>query len=237
MGEFTCPYERRFRMLSTVLMKLFTVKAVATAAAVTVAGGVTAATVGMATNPDLVHVGDRAGIEVAAAPSQRAAGKNDGRKHDGRKHDGTDGKDADRDKTPAGGKGTGPAGATGSPSPSLVGLCHAVRGGDKAEHGKALQSPAFRVLVTTAGGTDRVDAYCTALLATRAGTAKDDTSVPPAADDPSGADKPGNGRSDKGGPDKQTWPDRAGSDRAGSDRAGSDRGRPEAVLPVVPAGP
>src|SRR3569833_4766450 len=34
-----------------------------------------------------------------------------------------------------------------SPSPSLVGLCHAYRAGDKAEPGKALESPAFTALV------------------------------------------------------------------------------------------
>jgi hypothetical protein len=59
----------------------------------------------------------------------------------------------------------GPANAHGTPSPSLVGLCHAFVAGAGADHGKALESPAFTVLITTAGGKDKVDAYCAALLA------------------------------------------------------------------------
>jgi hypothetical protein len=50
------------------------------------------------------------------------------------------------------------------PSPSLAGLCHAYRAGDVAEHGKALESPAFAALITAAGGKSKVDGYCGALL-------------------------------------------------------------------------
>jgi hypothetical protein len=53
----------------------------------------------------------------------------------------------------------------GSPTPSLTGLCHAYEAGAGSEHGKALESPAFKYLITTAGGNDKVDAYCTTLLA------------------------------------------------------------------------
>src|SRR3954471_11655543 len=174
-------------MLSTVLMKLLTVKTVATAAAVTtVAGGVTAATVTMDGKSEAVQIADQAGVEASPSTAVRGAGK----------HDGTGG----RKGKAAGRTATGPAGAAGAPAPSLVGLCHAVRAGNKAEHGKALQSPAFRVPVTTAGGTDRVDAYCTVLLSADAKPAKDDPATPPSADDETpGVDKPGKGRSDKGG--------------------------------------
>ncbi|HEX6497502.1 MAG TPA: hypothetical protein VF054_00545 [Micromonosporaceae bacterium] len=56
--------------------------------------------------------------------------------------------------------------AKGTPSPSLVGLCHAyLAGAGSAEHSHALENPAFTVLITTAGGKDKVDAYCTNLLA------------------------------------------------------------------------
>src|SRR5436305_846085 len=51
-----------------------------------------------------------------------------------------------------------------SPSPSLTGLCHAYTAGNKAEHGKALESPAFTALVTAAGGMTKVDDYCITLL-------------------------------------------------------------------------
>ncbi|MEU7874640.1 hypothetical protein [Dactylosporangium sp. NPDC049140] len=66
----------------------------------------------------------------------------------------------------------GPAGSSGSqhasgasPSPSLVGLCHAYTAGAGSEHGKALENPAFATLVTAAGGKDNVDEYCAKLLA------------------------------------------------------------------------
>ena len=58
----------------------------------------------------------------------------------------------------------GPEGANGTPSPSLVGLCHAYTAGAGADHGKALDDPAFTVLITTAGGRDHVDAYCASVL-------------------------------------------------------------------------
>jgi hypothetical protein len=49
-------------------------------------------------------------------------------------------------------------------SPSLVGLCHAYTSGAGNDHGKALADPAFTALVTAAGGTDKVDAFCTTIL-------------------------------------------------------------------------
>jgi hypothetical protein len=52
-----------------------------------------------------------------------------------------------------------------APSPSMVGLCHAFTAGAGDNPGKALENPAFTVLITTAGGKDKVTAYCTALLA------------------------------------------------------------------------
>jgi hypothetical protein len=51
-----------------------------------------------------------------------------------------------------------------NPSPSLRGLCQAWLSRPH-EHGKADTSPAFSYLVSTAGGTDSVDSYCTSLLA------------------------------------------------------------------------
>jgi hypothetical protein len=59
----------------------------------------------------------------------------------------------------------GPGGAHGTPSPSIVGLCHAFVAGAGADHGKALENPAFTALITAAGGKDKVDAYCTNVLA------------------------------------------------------------------------
>ncbi len=53
----------------------------------------------------------------------------------------------------------------GSPSPSMVGLCHAYTAGAGSSSGKNLDSPAFQVLITTAGGKDKVDSYCATVLA------------------------------------------------------------------------
>jgi len=58
-----------------------------------------------------------------------------------------------------------PHAAAGTPSPSMVGLCRAYAAGMKTDHGKALDSPAFKALVTAAGGTAKVSGWCTTLLA------------------------------------------------------------------------
>jgi hypothetical protein len=60
---------------------------------------------------------------------------------------------------------TGPLHSNATPSPSLVGLCKAFQAGAGADHGKALDSPAFRALVSAAGGKDQVDAFCQGVLA------------------------------------------------------------------------
>lgn len=57
-----------------------------------------------------------------------------------------------------------------TPSPSLIGLCTAYLAGAGADHGKALQSPAFTALITAAGGQDKVDAFCAGLGVTAPGS-------------------------------------------------------------------
>jgi hypothetical protein len=55
--------------------------------------------------------------------------------------------------------------ATMSPNEhAFPGLCRAYASGNKTEHGKALESPAFVALVTAAGGADQVTAYCASLV-------------------------------------------------------------------------
>lgn len=54
-----------------------------------------------------------------------------------------------------------------TPSPSLMGLCQAYTSGVADSKGKALDNPAFTVLITAAGNESAVPAYCTALLATK----------------------------------------------------------------------
>lgn len=58
-----------------------------------------------------------------------------------------------------------------SPSPSMVGLCHAYTAAVADNPGKALDNPAFTALITTAGGKDQVTSYCTKVLADAPGNA------------------------------------------------------------------
>jgi hypothetical protein len=132
--------QRRKPVIKTWLTKLLTVKAAAVLAVAATGGGVAlAASSGTLPNP----LADK----PAVTPST--------------------GHDTDRPGTAAshpGGKGP-----SALPSPSLVGLCHAYEAGAGADHGKALESPAFTALITEAGGKDKVDGYCKTLLATSPG--------------------------------------------------------------------
>ncbi|HET6211123.1 MAG TPA: hypothetical protein VFD94_12100 [Jatrophihabitans sp.] len=73
-------------------------------------------------------------------------------------------------------------------SPSLIGLCQSWLSRPHV-HGKADTNPAFTVLVTAAGGTDAVEAYCTDLLASghgRPSTSPTASTTPSATEDSSG---------------------------------------------------
>jgi hypothetical protein len=63
-------------------------------------------------------------------------------------------------------------GSDATPSPSLVGLCTPYLAGAGADHGKALESPAFSALVVAARGRDKVDAYCGGLGVTAPGSGR-----------------------------------------------------------------
>jgi hypothetical protein len=54
--------------------------------------------------------------------------------------------------------------ADGTPTPSLEGLCHAFQAGATSNPGKAIDNPAFSVLVAAAGGKDKLAAYCENLI-------------------------------------------------------------------------
>jgi hypothetical protein len=64
------------------------------------------------------------------------------------------------------------SGSDATPSPSMIGLCTAYLAGAGADHGKALESPAFSALITAAGGKDNVDAFCAALGVTAPGSGR-----------------------------------------------------------------
>jgi hypothetical protein len=55
-------------------------------------------------------------------------------------------------------------GSPASPSPSLKGLCTAFQAGATDNKGNAIHNPAFQALVTAAGGTSKLTAYCTKLI-------------------------------------------------------------------------
>lgn len=142
------PRPRRRLMIKTMLAKLLTAKlAVAAAAAAAVAAGgvaAVAATGNLPGSPDEHSTSTPATTADSAKPGGPAT-EATGSSHGEAKESG--------------------AVPSGSPSPSLVGLCHAYTAGAGSDHGKALESPAFTVLITTAGGKDKVDAYCVKVLA------------------------------------------------------------------------
>lgn len=56
-----------------------------------------------------------------------------------------------------------------APNPSLTGLCQAYTSSVATAEGTATDSPAFQVLITKAGGEDKVTGYCAHRLADRTG--------------------------------------------------------------------
>lgn len=135
------PRPRSPSLIKTTLVKLLTVKAAAVAVAVVAVGGVAAvAATGHLSSPT-------GGSPVSSSTSGHPANNSSPMTHD------TNG----RSGTPA-------AGHEATPSPSLLGLCHAYTAGAGSDHGKALDSPAFTALITAAGGRTKVDGYCATLL-------------------------------------------------------------------------
>jgi hypothetical protein len=134
---------RRQSVIKTALVKLLTLKVAATALTVTAAGGVALAA-GTGNLPQSLG---------GAAPSSHPTPTRDAKAHHTPKaaaaHDGH----------------------SASPSPSLVGLCHAYQAGAGDNPGKALGNPSFTHLITVAGGKDAVAAYCADLLKTHPGKA------------------------------------------------------------------
>jgi len=174
------PRPRSRSMIKIMLAKLLTTKlavAAAAAAAVT-AGGVAAvaATGNLPGSPDSSSVSTPATTPASATSSVSTT------------------KAAESSHGDAKGAGAVPSG---SPSPSLVGLCHAYTAGAGADHGKALESPAFTVLVTTAGGRDKVDAYCAKVVADADHASKSAVPArPPAANGHSAQPHPTGGQGD-----------------------------------------
>lgn len=142
-------------MLKTTLAKLLTVKIAAAAVGIVAAGGVAVAAVSGAL-PGQGGGGEEHGKSAEASASEAAqAGKANGAEH---RDDNATSKGDEEKSSHAGSP-------SGSPSPSLEGLCNAFTAGEKTEHGKALANPAFSALIMAAGGPEKVPAFCTDLLA------------------------------------------------------------------------
>lgn len=141
---------RRPSMIQVARAKLLTLKVGALTLAATAALGGVALAAGTGTLPSQ----GRDKTPASTAPSQS-----------GKPHAGAPGGDAR--PRPHATKPSKPTKAhpAGSPSPSMVGLCRAYDNHPPGKRGKALQSPAFRALLTAAGGKDRVATYCAAVLA------------------------------------------------------------------------
>jgi hypothetical protein len=182
------PQPRRESMLAKVL----TVKVAVIAATVVAAGGVAVAAV---TNNLPGQNGDPGRVSATSSvesTSEQSHGPDKSGEH---------GKPTDKDKPkgnenkPEGKDNNGNGDA--SPSPSLVGLCNAYTSGQKSEHGKALENPAFSALITAAGGKENVDKFCADLLAVAKPGQPEDK---PTKDHPTGNDKNnGNGNSNGNG--------------------------------------
>jgi len=98
--------------------------------------------------------------------------------------------------------------SSGTPSPSMTGLCKAFTAGAGSDHGKALDNPAFSALITAAGGRDNVDAYCADLLV---GQQKKSSATPPTTttkekDHGGQGHGPPSTHPEPGGPDHPTGP-------------------------------
>jgi hypothetical protein len=175
-------------MIKTAVMKLLTVKAGAVVVLAVTGGVAVAATTGTLPTTLTGSEHGTSGLSSAAShgagkPSAQPSASQTGKNHDGNQNGQNGNQNGDRD-------GTGPDDANGSPSPSLVGLCHAVNAGNKDDHGKALENPAFAALITAAGGKDKVDLFCATLLTSASAAPKEHPSHPAGNTGDHGTGKP-----------------------------------------------
>jgi hypothetical protein len=145
---------RRLSAVKTAVMKILTVKAVAVLAATTASGMALAASTGTLPNPlaQPARV-TSSGLSAASPTPEQPRGEP------------SDGGGPANSAGPESSKSPKSRGASSVPLPALVGLCRAYGASNKAKHGTALDNPAFRSLIALAGGKDRVDLFCKAVLA------------------------------------------------------------------------
>jgi hypothetical protein len=161
------------RLATVSLTNLLTGAAIVTAAS----GGVALAAV-TGVLPALQHPSAHSASAGAASTSVTSTGPQDG--GPGTRSHGATSAAVSNGSNP-GGNPTPTATSNRTPQPSLTGLCKAYRAGAGSSHGTALDNPAFTVLVTAAGGRDKVATYCATLV----GPAATHPAVP-ATEHPSG---------------------------------------------------
>jgi hypothetical protein len=156
------PAPRRRSMLKSALANLVAVKVAATAATAAAAGGVALAA---ATGSLPVGLQDAAHSAFGApAPHQHTVALADPTTSSTPDEpSAVDGTDATTTESAEASDSSAPT-PTHLPSPSLVGLCHAFQAGATDHHGDVIDTPAFRALVTAAGGKDGVAAFCVTLI-------------------------------------------------------------------------
>ncbi|MEV4314890.1 hypothetical protein [Actinocrispum sp. NPDC049592] len=187
-------------MHKSTLAKLLTVKIAAAAAGVLTAGGVAVAAVsGALPGQDHGAGSEEHGKPAGSSASEHAQdGKTNGAEH---RNDNATAKGDEQKSSHANSP-------SGSPSPSLEGLCNAVMSGNKVEHGKALENPAFGALITAAGGPEKVPAFCADLLAGKKQEPSHSTGKPA---DPGNGNGNGPGDNGNGQPGKTNNPQDKGN--------------------------
>lgn len=183
------PRTQRGSMIKTTLAKLVTVKVAAVIAATTAGGIAVASATGNLPTQD-----NRPSHEAPAGPSDHPTGK--------------PGDLPTSDRGNGQGKGA-ENGGNGTPSPSLDGLCRAYTANVHTDPGKALDSPAFTVLIDAAGGEDKVADFCAARL-----------------DDANSDNGTGRGEPSTHPTGKPTNPGEPGDDHSGGTGGGTDRPTP-----------
>jgi hypothetical protein len=149
------PELRRRSMVKTALAKLATAKAAI--ALIALGGGGVALAAGSGNLPGVGASNDHA----AGRPSTSVTASEHASGSAAAAH-GSKSAEASNSAEPSGS-------GSGTPSPNLRGLCTAFNAGAGSNPGKALDNPAFTVLITAAGGKDKVPDYCTTVLAAAPG--------------------------------------------------------------------
>jgi hypothetical protein len=123
-------------------------------------------------------------------------------------------------------KTNGKGGSHGHPNPNLNGLCHAWLAGAGSHHGKARHSPAFQVLISAAGGTGNVPAYCATVMKAHPSDEPDDPDETNEGTPPAHPTKPAH-------PNKTSHPSGRPDVTPSASHA---KGRPSDIPPVTSSG-